>query len=68
MFDYILREPAAPLYEPAIVAQWQYECIYRHGEVLTQLPFKIKVAMSSTDRRGRGYSDQYIARSKDFTH
>jgi hypothetical protein len=33
---------------------------YRHIKVLTQLPFELKLRMPSTDRGGRGYSDEYI--------
>jgi len=40
----------------------------RYGEVLTQLPFELKIDMPPPDRGGRGYSDEYIAKSKDFTH
>lgn len=37
-----------------------YEFRNRYGEVLTQLPFEIKVAMQLPDRGGRGYSNKYI--------
>lgn len=32
-----------------------------HIKVPTQLPFELKLRMPSTDRGGRGYSDEYIA-------
>lgn len=37
------------------------ESINWHIKVLTQLPFELKLRMPSTDRGGRGYSDEYIA-------
>jgi hypothetical protein len=42
-----------------------YESIYWYDEVLTQLPFEIKLKMPPTDRGGRGYSDKYIAQLKN---
>ncbi len=42
----------------------RYEFIYRYGEVLTQLPFEIKVQMPPTDSGKRGYSDTYINQLK----
>lgn len=36
--------------------------IYRHSEVVTQLPFELKLTMPPTDRGKRGYSDSYISK------
>ena len=40
------------------------EPVHRYGEVLTQLPFEIKVQMPPTDSGKRGYSDTYINQLK----
>ena len=36
--------------------------INRHIKALTQLPFELKLQMPPTDRGGRGYSDELVAR------
>lgn len=37
---------------------------YWYGEVLTQLPYELKLTMPRTDRGKRGYSNSYIAKLK----
>lgn len=47
-----------------VMVQLIYEFIYRYGEVLTHLPFELKIHMPATDRGKRGYSNSYIAKLK----
>ena len=38
------------------------EFIYWYDDFITQLPFELKLTMPPTDRGGRGYSDELIAK------
>jgi hypothetical protein len=40
-----------------------YELIYRYDDFITQLPFELKLTMPPTDRGGRGYSDEFVAKA-----
>ncbi len=39
------------------------EFIYRYRYCVTQQPFELKLTMPPTDRGGRGYSDEYVAKA-----
>lgn len=36
---------------------------YWYDDFITQLPFDLKLTMPPTDRDGRGYSDEYVAKA-----
>ena len=38
---------------------------YRYDDFITQLPFELKLTMPPTDKGGRGYSDEYIAKIQE---
>ena len=38
------------------------EPVHRYDDFITQLPFELKLTMPPTDRGGRGYSDEYVAK------
>lgn len=39
-----------------------YEPFHWYDDFITQLPFELKLTMPPTDRGGRGYSDEYVAK------
>ena len=39
-----------------------YEFIHRYRYCVTQQPFELELKMPPTDRGGRGYSDEYVAK------
>ena len=41
----------------------RYELIYWYDDFITQLPFELKLTMPPTDKGGRGYSDELVARA-----
>lgn len=47
-----------PLTAVLATGKVKYEPVHRYGEVLTQLPFEIKVNMPATDSGKRGYSNK----------
>lgn len=57
----VQRTQANLVLTPVIWYTEYYEFIYRYGEVLTQLPYEIKVKMPPTDRGKRGYSNKLTA-------
>ena len=49
----------------ATVGKVNYDPQYWYSEVLIQLPFELNLAMPPTDKGKRGYSDEYVARTKN---
>jgi len=51
-----------------MINRWErkvyFESFYRHSEVLTQLPFELRLEMPPTDRGGRGHSDKYVKKAQ----
>lgn len=42
------------------------EHLMRNVQILTQLPFEIKMRMPPTDKGKRGYSDEFVAKLKKY--
>jgi hypothetical protein len=45
------------------VLNYTYGFEYWYRYCVTQQPFELKIQMPPTDRGGRGYSDEYVAKA-----